>query len=691
MTRTNDGQNKHALLIGINDYPNFDNWAQLYGCINDVTLMEKILKENFQFPPENISLLKNEGATRDKILFAMDELIERVGVDDIVVIHYSGHGSQMTDREGDEPDGMDETIVPYDSGRSPNENRDITDDEIYVKLLRLNEKTPYVTFIFDSCHSGTITRDTFGAKARRVEPDDRPIDELPVSSVSREVALAGEINPGPSGWLPLSKRYVLIAGCHDEESSYEYHTGSGENKLVHGALTYFLSRELTQAVSGTTYRDVFEQVSPHITSKFARQHPQMEGARDRELFGIKEIEPMRFVPVTSRRASKVTLGAGAAHGMTIGSQWEIYPQNVKKVNNETPVNGLVEIEKILATSAEAKIITEENEGSILAGNRAVETLHNFGEMRFAIEISPSENFSEEINMLSEAVQNSPLLRLVSPGEEAKAKVYIIPERKKSEDSEPYGPVPQLNDVPKPIWAVIGEDGQLLMPNHSVTEHNVVSTLCKNFEKITRFRQLLRLLNPDKQDPLIGKVDFVLKRRSNNGEWINAEPANENGMVLYNEGEQFGAEITNRYSKGIYVNVLDFGLTGRVSLIHPVEGSNEKLDPGKTIKIGMRQGDELTLYKPDNFPFLPEDKEINIEGGIETLKLFATLSPTDFSWLQQEGMRSIPVTRSSEAPLNWLFRTAYQGAMTRDTRRRVKVLDKDESWIVLERSFYLMCQ
>ena len=49
----------------------------------------------------------------------MKELVARIGQDDIVVFHYSGHGSQMTDLEGDEPDGLDETIVPYDSGRAP--------------------------------------------------------------------------------------------------------------------------------------------------------------------------------------------------------------------------------------------------------------------------------------------------------------------------------------------------------------------------------------------------------------------------------------------------------------------------------------------------------------------------------------------------------------------------------------------
>lgn len=51
-----------------------------------------------------------------------------------MVVYYSGHGSQMTDREGDEPYGFDETLVPHDSSRAQNPNRDITDNEVYAWL-----------------------------------------------------------------------------------------------------------------------------------------------------------------------------------------------------------------------------------------------------------------------------------------------------------------------------------------------------------------------------------------------------------------------------------------------------------------------------------------------------------------------------------------------------------------------------
>ena len=45
-------------------------------------------------------------------------------------------------------------------------NLDITDDEIYTRLLALSMKTSNLTLFFDSCHSATITRDVFGAASR---------------------------------------------------------------------------------------------------------------------------------------------------------------------------------------------------------------------------------------------------------------------------------------------------------------------------------------------------------------------------------------------------------------------------------------------------------------------------------------------------------------------------------------------
>src|SRR5215211_6925446 len=114
--------NKRALLIGVDSYPKLSPRRQLDGCVNDAEAMAGILERKFGIPTHSIVLLRDEEATRDGILVAMDKLVDSAETDDVVIVHFSGHGSQITDREGDEPDGLDETIVPHDGERGVTPN-----------------------------------------------------------------------------------------------------------------------------------------------------------------------------------------------------------------------------------------------------------------------------------------------------------------------------------------------------------------------------------------------------------------------------------------------------------------------------------------------------------------------------------------------------------------------------------------
>src|SRR6185503_13910724 len=137
---------------------------------------------------------------------------------------------------------------------------------------------------------------------------------------------------GPSGWLSLSDNYVLIAGCRDEEVANEFTPPDSDES--HGALTYFLAKELTEARSGVSYRDVFERAAANVIARKPRQHPQMEGRVDRAVFGVTELLPMDFAKVLSRVDDRVTLNRGSVHGMTVGSVYRVYPQGTKHIPAE---------------------------------------------------------------------------------------------------------------------------------------------------------------------------------------------------------------------------------------------------------------------------------------------------------------------------------------------------------------------
>ena len=192
---------KHALLIGIDEYlhPYF---SSLQGCVNDVRLMEAILRDRYGFAASNITRLENHQATGERIREELGRLSQRADRDKLVVVHYSGHGSRMTDREGDSPGGFDETIVPHDSGRRDttsgrydHRTTDISNDEIHAWLVRMGERKPSVMLLFDTCHSGKSSRDPFGPAHRQVAPDTRPISELPPSPIA-DLVLPGRQGGG---------------------------------------------------------------------------------------------------------------------------------------------------------------------------------------------------------------------------------------------------------------------------------------------------------------------------------------------------------------------------------------------------------------------------------------------------------------------------------------------------------------
>jgi hypothetical protein len=668
---------KWALLIGINRYPNFAPRGQLTGCVNDVEVMRQVLVNSFNFPENHVAVLKDEQASREGILGGMRALVQRVGQDDVVVFHYSGHGSQMTDIEGDEPDGLDETIVPYDSGRAPDhENRDIKDDEIYLWLRDLTAKTSAVTLVFDCCHSGTIVRDDFGGEIRRVEPDLRPAEQLPPSPIP--LAFRGQLDGGrdvgPSGWLPLGERYVLISGCSQKEKSFEIEEPAGVRQ---GALTYFLSQELRRVKSGATYRDVFEAMAPRVSSRFPDQHPQLEGARDLEIFGVRWIEPMKFVPVLQRSADRVILEGGAACGLTEGSQWAIYPAGTKAVAPEDEPLGVVALTAVRAVTSEARLLREAQPGAVAAGLRAVEQSHCL-ETRMPVEvIAPS---GRDVEALLDGLDRSRLLRRAEQGGYAKARVYLLPPRSRVGKRDP---VPMLDLLREESWAVVGEDGNLLAPVHTLYEPCVVGTLLDNLEKVARYRLTLDLKNPGSE--LAGKVDVELLRKMAYG--LEAPELGADGRPVFSEGECLALRISHRCDRPLYVYVLDLGLSGRVALNYPPAGSKDSLSPGRSLEVGTRPGSEIDLYFPNEFPFLSAGPGEEVTG-FETLKILFTTHPAEIGPLLQNGYRLGEIgTDSSDGSLSSLLATTFGGGGY--TRRDLRTREQGggpEDWTTLDRSF-----
>lgn len=356
-------QNRRALIIGIDKYPNLSERAQLEGCVRDARQVAELLETRFGFPAGQIRLLLDEQATRDGILAAMKDLAAEVRENDAVVIHYSGHGSQRLARKKavNRAGEMEETLVAHDSGHDdPHPNRDVSGDELRDWISGLTAKTPNVTLILDCCHSGTLATMRHDGrpapKVRSVKPDLRRPPAVEPGRTPRDVK-------GPASFI----RHVVLAACRDRESAHETSFGDGS----HGALTWNLLRELKSLPAGAcpTYLDVFEPVRSHVNGEFGNQVPQLEGVRDRELFGLAELVPTSFLPVQERQADRVLLGGGATCGVFERSVWTIHPPQARQGSE---ILGRVEVIEVRGMTAKARILDEVRPGAIDRWCRAME-------------------------------------------------------------------------------------------------------------------------------------------------------------------------------------------------------------------------------------------------------------------------------------------------------------------------------
>jgi hypothetical protein len=137
-----------ALAIGLNrvDPDHYGDVAILRGCVNDANDVFKIARSQ-QF--ECFEPLLDADATRGNVISSIKKAATKLNSGDIFLLHYSGHGSSIEDRNGDEDDRRDETWCLYDGM--------LIDDELY-QLWASFKPGVRIAVLSDSCHSGTVAR-----------------------------------------------------------------------------------------------------------------------------------------------------------------------------------------------------------------------------------------------------------------------------------------------------------------------------------------------------------------------------------------------------------------------------------------------------------------------------------------------------------------------------------------------------
>lgn len=265
---------KKALLIGINRYK--IPGADLRGCVNDVENMKGVLTQMYGFASKDVAVMTDFAAATKAMRAAISKLIRDARQGDVLLLHYSGHGANVIDVSGDEPDRRDEILCPTDLDW----HKPLLDDWLRKTFNRLRSGVT-LTVIMDCCHSGSNTRVLLPPDAPSIPRFlPNPLDIMESESGRK---LRGKVKGSLRvSTVPKRKKSdvvdadipeLLVTGCRDTQTSADAYIGGSYN----GALTYCLVETLKAAGGTISYRKLHEGTIKRLKQGGYDQVPQLEG------------------------------------------------------------------------------------------------------------------------------------------------------------------------------------------------------------------------------------------------------------------------------------------------------------------------------------------------------------------------------------------------------------------------------
>ncbi len=694
---------RFALLIGVEKYPNLGPGEQLDGSANDVAAMRQLLIERFDFNEQQITTLIDEQASSDGIRKAMRALIEKVsklpddGSPAQVVVHFSGHGSQIPDQasgpDHDEDDGLDETWVPYDA-TAQGGNEDIRDDEINSLVHEIcADGKAQLLIVFDCCHSGSGARGT--TKTRQLQRDVTPTESSAEALISRK---------------RLPENAVFLSACRAREEEPEFQEGD----KTYGLLTRFLVQTLSEerVVSNLSY-DLLQKA---IVAGYQRDRrvmqapvPQLEGepsTLQKTVLGFgADIDRPPYYVAERKSSSLVRLRAGKFHNVTVGSLYELFeqPQQIAVAADDGNSSlAWLRISKVDGTTSEAQVIRwEDGEGTMPIEGQLPETFKKgFAILRHqepgdvGLRIKVVRVTGEGSDSAPLAAGDSELPKVISdslgsanqPGETQWVQWVTEPDQacdlvlRMDGNFASLFPATGMAEVVEPAAKTRGDIpsslrggwGPIDLRTGKDSNHPKPQSLTDYLRRITKARNLLSLVqsgtgrSASDYDVKLELMDVRTDddyRITSQIPWTmdkEEDGALENEFTV-KEKEKYALRVTNGGSKAVYVTVLAISSGMGIEVVMPVD-ELVKLESGKTVT-----SDAFECQSPH---------------GINQALLLVTREPADFSFVAQDDLKTArggPLSGGAGSLKDQLVEVAFfQPPQTRGGRR-LRRKKADTSW------------
>ncbi|MEK6479379.1 caspase family protein [Catalinimonas sp. 4WD22] len=623
--------NKIALIIAISEYDSETGWDKI-ASTNDIPLIKASLAAQGFDTVNNVAVLQDQQASRTGITQAIQQhLLKKAQPGSIAVLHYSGHGQQVFDDNGEELDGFDEALVPYDAPQKvegPNSDykgeKHLRDDELGLLLRQLRQKigpSGDLIVVLDACHSGTATRGELthvrGTNTKIAPPGYQPSQSRGKNEGWDEAGEGNQLSP-----------IVVISGAGANQLNYEARDKNG-NRV--GSLSYALSRTLSKAEAHTSYRGLFDMIMVDMSSLAPRQTPQIEGDLDRQILGGQAVPQLDYYTVKEHYDDKnITIKGGQLYGIYEDTEVALYDIDTQDTTGVTPkASGRV----IASYLQESDVLLDQGVSQSEAENSWVFiTSKNFGAMQVKVKLDIREN-EAFTNALRKEFAEAPLIKETAENPELLIEMN-------TEFTKEQG----VNAL------------QIITAHDYVVYENVVQeartpAIAEDVtEKIISYAQasFLRNLEMEAEDIRVSFEVIPIEAEQQGRRVVETRSLpienkmNKEGMLVLNEGDYIKLRIINHGIKKAYFALLDIQPDNVINALIPNNGRTAE-------EYVVAAGD--TLIPNDIF-------QIGRPFGTENFKLIATTEPFEIG--------PIVTTRGESTgrggnltPLEKLFRDTYK--------------------------------
>ena len=681
----------HALLVGIDHYPDSDLYPDLGGCAADVAAMERYLVDVLEIRSERIETLvasgdpaarrlKSSGGastaepTYEGLTAALRRLEARCRAGEHALFHFSGHGGRtptaFPDRKG--PAGKDECLAPVDIADPA--TRYLRDVEIDAWIRRMVDKDVFVTLVVDCCHSGGIRR-TGGTRVRggrAIDPAARPVDSLLATPEELARVLSeteaervadhrgGEGDPGRpraawNGGVAREPRrcggqvyrhaeatgasraenqgYALFAACRGREKAHELTLGGGRSA---GALTHFLLQGLQRLGHDASYRQLHAAVVTGVHSRFRNQTPVFEGESRAFPLGHRELPRLRGLEVIEVLGTARNQAAPRNEAPPRPVELHIGGGRVQGVGEGARFRVLPLSEGRAGSSGPSSGVTAEVVETGAATCRAV-----------VRGTAPRRLRPGDRAVLLDPGTGGPRSRvaLASPPSPAAADMVAEIRRRLAECGN--GWLTAAADGGAELRVRFGPEGRILvcdetdaelphLPRLCTEDPGATESLWRSLDHLARYESLRRRQSSDLASPLYGMIELELEvlpeseDRSENGSLRDA--GRSEGMEYPPEvatGRELVLVVRNRSYLPVHFVLLDLQPDWGISQIVPDVLGSLRVDAQSDHPIGLRS-------------HLPE----RIEAGTDVLKVLAAEEPLDCRWMELPPLAEVVAGRSS---------------------------------------------